>query len=75
MRRASRGRLERPLSVREEVGKEASAEVVVGCEGCASLLGPVVGGSWVVCCDGVASMSAILMVRRRRGGGPIGLLQ
>lgn len=45
MRRASRGRLERPLSVREEVGKEASTEVVVGCDGRALVLGAVVGGS------------------------------
>lgn len=65
MRRASRGRLERPLSVREEVGKEASTEVVVGCEGCASVLGAVVGGSWVVCCEGVATTSAILIMCRR----------
>jgi len=68
MRRASRGRLERPLSVREEVGKEASTEVAVGCEGSASVLGALVRGSWVVCCEGgVATTSAILMMRRRGG--------
>ncbi len=67
MRRASRGRLERPLSVREDVGKEASTEVAVGCEGSASVLGAVVRGSWMVCCEGVATTSAILMMRRRGG--------
>lgn len=49
MRRASRGRLERPSSVSEEFGKEASTEVVVGMDGSASVLGAVAEGSWVVC--------------------------
>lgn len=48
MRRASRGRLERPSSVREEFGKEASTAVVVGIDGSASVLGAVAGGSRVV---------------------------
>ena len=64
MSRASRGRLDRPLSLRDVAGKEASIVVVVGCEGGASLLVPGGGGSCEVCCDGVASTSAIVGLGR-----------
>ena len=60
MSRASRGRLDRPLSLRDVAGKEASIEVVVGCGGGASMLEPGGGGSCEICCDGVASTSAIV---------------
>ena len=64
MRRASRGRFERPLSVRDAAGKEALIGVAVGCEGGASVLEVDGGGSCEFCCEGVASTSAMVVISR-----------
>lgn len=68
MRRASRGRFERPLSLRDVADREASIEVVVGCDRGASVLGAVGGGTCEVCCDVVTSTSGIVADNRSARG-------
>ena len=63
IRRASRGRFERPLSAKEMLGKEASMFVRVGCEGGGSDwegFGWLFGGA---ASTGGASVSAMMAIK------------